>query len=244
MDKSTMKKAKDYIIFPLDVSSVKTAEQYVETLSGSVGMFKIGLELFIRSGPDIIDFIKTSGAAEVFLDLKLHDIPATVSRAMQNIANLGVAFATVHCGETSRMLEAAVKAGKDKVGVLGVTVLTSILNEDLESAGFRKIFYDDLSRLVIKRAAMAKQAGCKGIVCSALEVKMIKEIFGQDFIAVTPGIRPGWGAHGKNDQRRVTTPARAVENGSDYLVIGRPIRDAKDPKDAADRIAEEIETVL
>ena len=239
-----MKKAKDYIIFPLDVSSVNTARQYVETLSESVGMFKIGLELFIRSGPDIIEFIKTSGATGVFLDLKLHDIPVTVSRAMQNIADLGVAFATVHCGETSRMLEAAVKGGKDKVGVLGVTVLTSVLNQDLESAGFRKIFYDDLTRLVIKRAAMAKQAGCKGIVCSALEVKMIKETLGQDFIAVTPGIRPAWDAHEKNDQRRVTTPARAVENGSDYLVIGRPIRDAKDPKDAAIRIAQEIETVL
>jgi orotidine-5'-phosphate decarboxylase len=207
-------------------------------------MFKVGLELFIRSGPDIIDFIKTTGAAGVFLDLKLHDIPATVSRAMQNIADLGVAFATVHCGETSRMLEAAVKGGKDEVGVLGVTVLTSILNKDLESAGFRKIFYDDLTRLVVKRAAMAKQAGCKGIVCSALEVKMIKETFGQDFIAVTPGIRPDWDTGGKNDQRRVTTPSRAVDDGSDYLVIGRPIRDAKDPKEAAARIAEEIETVL
>lgn len=244
MDKPTMKKAKDYIIFPLDVSSIKTAKHYVETLSESVGMFKIGLELFIRSGPDIIDFIKSAGAAGIFLDLKLHDIPATVSRAMQNIANLGVAFATVHCGETSRMLEAAVKGGEDKVGVLGVTVLTSVSNTDLESAGFRKIFYDDLTRLVIKRAAMAKQAGCKGIVCSALEVKMIKETFGQDFIAVTPGIRPGWDTGGKNDQRRITTPSRAVEDGSDYLVIGRPIRNAKDPKDAALRIAQEIETVL
>lgn len=239
-----MKTAKDYIIFPLDVSSVKTAKYYVETLSESVGMFKIGLELFIRSGPDIIDFIKSAGAAGIFLDLKLHDIPATVSRAMQNIANLGVAFATVHCGETSRMLEAAVKGGRDEVGVLGVTVLTSVSNEDLESAGFRKIFYDDLTKLVIKRAAMAKQAGCKGIVCSPLEVKMIKETFGQDFIAVTPGIRPDWDMGGKNDQRRVTTPARAVENGSDYLVIGRPIRNVSDPKDAALRIAEEIETVL
>jgi orotidine-5'-phosphate decarboxylase len=239
-----MKTAKDYIIFPLDVSSVKTAKYYIEILSESVGMFKIGLELFIRSGPDIIDFIKSAGAAGIFLDLKLHDIPATVSRAMQNIAKLGVTFATVHCGETSRMLEAAVKGGKDEVGVLGVTVLTSVSNEDLEYAGFRKIFYDDLTKLVIKRAAMAKQAGCKGIVCSALEVKLIKETFGQDFIAVTPGIRPSWDAGGKNDQRRVTTPSRAVESGSDYLVIGRPIRDAKDPKDAALRIAQEIETVL
>ncbi|MGB2930106.1 MAG: orotidine-5'-phosphate decarboxylase [Desulfobacterales bacterium] len=239
-----MKKAKDYIIFPLDVSSVKTAKHYVETLSESVGMFKIGLELFIRSGPDIIDFIKASGAARVFLDLKLHDIPATVSRAMQNIADLGVAFATVHCGETSRMLEAAVTGSKDKVGFLGVTVLTSILNEDIQSAGFKKIFYNDLTKLVIKRATMAKEAGCKGIVCSALEVKMIKETFGQDFVAVTPGIRPDWDTGGKNDQRRVTTPSRAVQDGSDYLVIGRPIRDSKDPKEAVVRIAEEIETVL
>ena len=239
-----MKKAKDYIIFPLDVSSVKTAKHYVEMLSETVGMFKIGLELFIRSGPDIIDFIKASGAARIFLDLKLHDIPATVSRAMQNIADLGVAFATVHCGETSRMLEAAVTGSKDKVGVLGVTVLTSVLNEDIQSAGFRKIFYDDLTKLVIKRAAMAKEAGCKGIVCSALEVKMIKETFGQDFVAVTPGIRPDWDASGKNDQRRVTTPSRAVQDGSDYLVIGRPIRDAKNPGAAAVRIAEEIQAVL
>ncbi|OEU65091.1 MAG: orotidine 5'-phosphate decarboxylase [Desulfobacterales bacterium S5133MH16] len=239
-----MKKAKDYIIFPLDVSSVKTAKHYVETLSESVGMFKIGLELFIRSGPDIIDFIKASGAVRIFLDLKLHDIPATVSHAMQNIADLGVAFATVHCGETSRMLEAAVTGSKDKVGVLGVTVLTSVLNEDIQSAGFKKIFYDDLTKLVIKRAAMAKEAGCKGIVCSALEVKMIKETFGQDFVAVTPGIRPDWEAGGKNDQRRVTTPSRAVQDGSDYLVIGRPIKDAKDPKEAAARIAEEIQAVL
>ncbi len=104
-----MKKAKDYIIFPLDVPSGTIAKEYVETLSESVGMFKVGLELFIRSGPDIIDFIKASGETGVFLDLKLHDIPATVLRAMQSIADLGVAFATVHCGETSRMLEAAVK---------------------------------------------------------------------------------------------------------------------------------------
>ena len=239
-----MKKAKDYIIFPLDVSSVKAAKQYVETLSESVGMFKIGLELFIRSGPDIIDFIKASGAARVFLDLKLHDIPATVSRAMQNIADLGVAFATVHCGETSRMLEAAVKGSNDKVGVLGVTVLTSVSNEDVKSAGFKKIFYEDLTRLVIKRAIMAKKAGCKGIVCSALEVKIIKETLGQGFVTVTPGIRPDWDVGGKNDQQRVTTPARAIEDGSDYLVIGRPIRDAKNPRAAAVRIAEEIETVL
>ena len=239
-----MKHAKDYIVFPLDVPSVKTAQDYVELLSESVGMFKVGLELFIRSGPGIIDFIKASGTAEVFLDLKLHDIPATVLRAMERIADLGVAFATVHCGETPRMLEAAVEGAKGRVGILGVTVLTSVANEDIKTSGFRDMFYDDMGRLVVKRAAMAKAAGCTGIVCSGLEVKIIKERFGRDFIAVTPGIRPEWDVTGNHDQRRITTPGRAVSDGSDYLVIGRPIRDAKDPKAAAVRIAQEIETVI
>ena len=132
-----MKQPKDYIIFPLDVPSVKTAKQYIEMLSESVGMFKVGLELYIRSGPEIIDFIKASGSAGLFLDLKLHDIPATVERAMESIADLGVAFATVHCGETKKMLEAAVKGSRGRVGVLGVTVLTSVLKEDIHAAGFK-----------------------------------------------------------------------------------------------------------
>jgi orotidine-5'-phosphate decarboxylase len=239
-----MKRAKDYIIFPLDVPTEKAAKEYVELLSESVGMFKVGLELFIRSGPGLVEFIKTSGNSDVFLDLKLHDIPETVFRAMERIADLGVAFTTVHCGETPRMLEAAVSGAKGRVGVLGVTVLTSISREDIKSSGFRKPFYEDLTRLVIERADMAKAAGCVGIVCSGDEVKKIKKTLGRDFIAVTPGIRPNWDDMKTHDQKRVVTPAIAVKNGSDYLVIGRPIRDANNPKEAALRIAEEIETVL
>ena len=239
-----MKQAKDYIIFPLDVPTEKAAKAYVELLSGSVGMFKVGLELFIRSGPGLIDFIKSSGNSDVFLDLKLHDIPETVFRAMEGIAGLGVAFATVHCGETPRMLEAAVSGAKGKVGVLGVTVLTSVASEDIKAAGFRKPFYEDLTRLVIERADMAKAAGCVGIVCSGREVKMIKKTLGRDFIAVTPGIRPVWDDIKTHDQKRVVTPAIAVKNGSDYLVIGRPIRDASNPKEAVLRIVKEIEAVL
>lgn len=239
-----MKQAKDYIIFPLDVPTEKAAKEYVELLSESVGMFKVGLELFIRSGPGLIEFIKTSGNADVFLDLKLHDIPETVFRAMESIADLGVAFTTVHCGETPRMLEAAVSGAMGRVGVLGVTVLTSISSEDIKAAGFRKPFYEDLTRLVIERADMAKAAGCVGIVCSGREVKKIKKTLGRDFIAVTPGIRPVWDDMKTHDQKRVVTPAVAVKNGSDYLVIGRPIRDANNPKEAALRIAEEIENVL
>jgi len=239
-----MKQAKDYIIFPLDVPTEKAAKAYVELLSGSVGMFKVGLELFIRSGPGLIDFIKSSGNANVFLDLKLHDIPETVFRAMEGIAGLGVTFATVHCGETPRMLEAAVSGAKGMVGVLGVTVLTSVASEDIKAAGFRKPFYEDLTRLVIERADMAKAAGCTGIVCSGREVKMIKKTLGRDFIAVTPGIRPVWDDIKTHDQKRVVTPAIAVKNGSDYLVIGRPIRDASNPKEAVLRIVKEIEAVL
>jgi len=239
-----MRQAKDYIIFPLDVPTEKAAKEYVELLSESVGMFKVGLELFIRSGPGLIDFIKASGSADVFLDLKLHDIPETVFRAMERIADLGVAFTTVHCGETPKMLEAAVSGAKGRVGVLGVTVLTSISSEDIKAAGFRKPFYEDLTRLVIERANMAKAAGCIGIVCSGREVKKIKKTLGRDFIAVTPGIRPVWDDMKTHDQKRVVTPTIAVKNGSDYLVIGRPIRDANNPKEAALRIAEEIENVL
>lgn len=239
-----MKQAKDYIIFPLDVPTEKAAKEYVERLSESVGMFKVGLELFIRSGPGLVEFIKTSGNSDVFLDLKLHDIPETVFRAMERIADLGVAFTTVHCGETPRMLEAAVSGAKGRVGVLGVTVLTSISREDIKASGFRKPFYENLTRLVIERADMAKAAGCVGIVCSGDEVKKIKKTLGRDFIAVTPGIRPNWDDMKTHDQKRVVTPAIAVKNGSDYLVIGRPIRDANNPKEAALRIAKEIETVL
>jgi orotidine-5'-phosphate decarboxylase len=239
-----MKTAKNYMVFSLDVPSLKEAEQYVALLSEYVGMFKVGLELFISSGPEIIKIIKTSGTAKIFLDLKLHDIPATVSRAMASIADLGVDFATVHCGENKEMLEAAVAGSAGKVSVVGVTVLTSVSGEDIDAAGFRPEFSSDISRLVMNRAKMAKDAGCAGIVCSGLEVKMIKENFGRGFVALTPGIRPSWEGMNKDDQRRITTPAQAIENGSDYLIIGRPIRDAKNPKEAAIHLSEDIEEAI
>jgi orotidine-5'-phosphate decarboxylase len=192
----------------------------------------------------MIRLIHSSGSAGIFLDLKLHDIPATVSRAMGGIADLGVRFATVHCGETPRMLEAAVDGSRGQVDILGVTVLTSVSADDIREAGYRSEFYPDLSELAIKRARMAKDAGCAGVVCSGLEAGGIKQQLGKDFVTVTPGIRPQWTAGEEDDQRRITTPAQAVKNGSDYLVIGRPIRDAEDPAKAASRIAEEIDSVI
>lgn len=239
-----MKAAKDYIIFPLDVSSLKEAKQFVKLLSEHVGMFKVGLELFISAGPEIIRHIKDCGSTRVFLDLKLHDIPETVFRAMGSIANLGVAFTTVHCGESKEMLKAAVAGSKGRVGVLGVTVLTSVSDKDILAAGLRPEFASDMSMLVMQRATAARDADCSGVVCSGFEVGMIKKKFGKEFTVVTPGIRPSVGSMKEDDQKRITTPAKAIQNGSDYLVIGRPIRDAKNPREAAIRIAKEIETVL
>jgi orotidine-5'-phosphate decarboxylase len=241
MTRLTPRPAKDYILFPLDVPSEVDAKRCVELLADVVGMFKVGLELFVRCGPAIVEFINSRSAAGVFLDLKLHDIPETVSRAMTGIADLGVKLATVHCGEDPRMLEAAVAAAGGRVGVLGITVLTSVSAADIVAAGFREDLGGDLSRLVLRRAQMAKTAGCAGIVCSGLEVRTIKQNFGRDFLAVTPGIRPAGAATGRDDQVRVVTPADAVRAGADYLVIGRPIRDAKDPRTMALRIAAEIE---
>ena len=239
-----MKQPKDHIIFPLDVSSLDEAKRFVELLADHVGLFKVGFELFIRSGPDIVRFINTTGGAGVFLDLKLHDIPETVSRAMAGIADLDIQFATVHCGETPKMIEAAVNGSQGKVGILGVTVLTSVSADDIRAAGYRPDYYESIPDLVLQRAGMARKAGCAGVVCAGLESAMIKASFGEEFLTVTPGIRPQWSLGENDDQKRVTTPAQAVKNGSDYLVIGRPIRDASDSQVAAVRVAEEIASAI
>ena len=235
--------SRDRLVFALDYPDLASARAGAQAISAHVGVLKVGLELFVREGPAAVRLGADVGS-DVFLDLKLHDIPATVSRAMRSIADLGVIFATVHCGETPKMLEAAVIGSRGEVRILGVTVLTSVSGHDIESAGFRSEFYPDLSPLVLKRARMARQAGCSGVVCSGLEAMAIKNQIGAEFITVTPGIRPSWAVDKKDDQQRVTTPAQAVSNGSDYLVIGRPIREAADPVEAARRVADEIEAVL
>ncbi|WP_319404553.1 orotidine-5'-phosphate decarboxylase [uncultured Desulfosarcina sp.] len=239
-----MKAAKDYIVFPLDVPSPEAAKTLVSCLADDVGMFKVGLELFIRSGPELVRWILQTGSAKVFLDLKLHDIPITVKRAMAQVAELGVFFATVHCGESRAMLEAAVEGAGGRVNVLGVTVLTSVSPADVAEAGYREPYSKDLQQLVMKKAAMARDAGCGGIVCSGREVQGIKAVFGDGFQAVTPGIRPVDGGVIADDQSRIVTPAMAILRGSDYLVIGRPIRDAADPRAAARAIAAEIQEAL
>lgn len=239
-----MRTAKDYIVFPLDLPTVEQAARYVKRLSGHVGVFKVGLELFTRGGNRVLQTIRNESDAKIFLDLKFHDIPETVRRAMVQLAGWKVDFTTVHCGESKRMLEAAVSGSAGNVSVLGVTVLTSVTADEIGRAGFEKRYADNIADLVNLRARMAKEAGCAGVVCAGGEVKMIKETFGDNFIAMVPGIRPAWSLGEQDDQKRVVTPAAAIKSGADYLVIGRPIRDAEEPETAAEMVASEIEEVL
>ncbi|MFH2058986.1 MAG: orotidine-5'-phosphate decarboxylase [Pseudomonadota bacterium] len=237
------KTGKDYIVFPLDFSSLKQAREYVELLDNHVGMFKIGLELFIDQGPSIVQMVRKISRAKIFLDLKLHDISATVQRAMARVADLGVDLVTVHCASLT-MLEKAVAGGQSKTGVLGVTLLTDNDAAMVKAGGFKNQYVEDPQKLVMLRATMAHDAGCKGIVCSGKEVAGIKQTFGKSLIAVTPGIRPEWTLLEDDDQKRITTPGQAVTLGSDFIVIGRPIRDAKDPVLAAQKVEQEIESAL
>lgn len=235
------KQGKDYIVFPLDFATLQEARDYVKLLDGHVGMFKIGLELFIDQGPSVIKMVKELSSAKIFLDLKLHDITATVQRAMERAANLGIDLITVHCASVE-MLEKAVKGGQGNAGVLGVTLLTDNDANMVQAAGFKEQYVNSPRELVMLRARMAFEAGCSGIVCSGQEVESVKNKFGQSFVAVTPGIRPEWTLLAGDDQKRVTTPAQAVSKGSDYIVIGRPIRDADDPVKAARKVIEEVES--
>ncbi len=239
-----MKEPKDYIIFPLDLPTYNEAMSYVERLTDHVGLFKVGLELFISQGPDIIKSIQDTGTAGIFLDLKLHDIPATVKRAFLAASRHGPEFVTVHCDEGGEILRTVAKNNPGNTKILAITVLTSLDQKKLKQLGYAEKFVQDLSSLVLLKARMAREAGCHGIVCSGLEVGAIRRELGPELIAVTPGIRPAWSLVDQDDQKRVVTPADAIKNGADYVVIGRPIRDAKDPADAARRVAKEIEEAI
>jgi len=230
------------IVFPLDLPSLTEALRFVRLLKGHVGVFKVGLELFVSEGQAVIEEIKKiAPEAKIFLDLKFHDIPATVKGAMRSAAALGVDFVTVHCDEGSALLEAVVEGAGGSVKVLGVTVLTSLAEEDLLDIGIDEK-YKDPKTLVLHRSRLARLAGCAGVVCSGLEAGAVREEFGTKFLVVTPGVRRSKDAVG--DQKRVVTPYDAIKGGADYIVVGRPIREAKDPVEAADEIAGEIERAL
>lgn len=226
---------KDRIIVALDTDSPDKALDVVSSLRGEVGLFKVGMELFPRGGPDIVRRIREAGS-DVFLDLKFHDIPNTVAGAVRSAAALGVRFATVHASGGKAMLAAAARAAEGTgTTLLAVTVLTSLDSGDLAEIGFSGTAADSVLRL----AGLASGAGIGGIVCSAQEVPAVRERVGASVVLVTPGVRlPEEAAE---DQKRVVTPEEAVRRGADYLVVGRPITKAQDPVAAARRFAAAME---
>jgi len=235
-----MKSPSDYIVFPLDVPSYDEAISFVETLHGHVGLFKVGLELFVSEGPAVLKGIRDRTDSGIFLDLKLHDIPATVQRAFLSASAHRPRFVTVHCDEGNGILKGVAEENPGNTQILAITVLTSLNQEKLKKSGYDPAYAEDVSRLVLLRARMAREAGCHGVVCSGLEAARVREEIGPDMTIVTPGIRPAWSVVNQDDQKRIVTPADAIRDGSDYVVIGRPIRDAPSPRDAARKVAEEI----
>lgn len=241
MPPNRVKSPADYIIFALDVPGLQAARPYVEALSGAVGMFKVGLELFVCEGPAVVEYVRRKSGADVFLDLKLHDIPETVRRAVAGMAGLSVAYATVHCGGGQRMLEAAVEGGGKQVKILGVTVLTSVGPGDMQGAVDSPP--SDFTGRVVRRATVAHAAGCAGVICSGLEAAAVRRQIDPGFKIITPGIRLA-DSGTPDDQRRTVTPGEAVLAGADHIVVGRPIRDAADPRAAARGIAARIKAAL
>ncbi len=225
------------IIFALDFPSVAEARAGAARVRGAVGVLKVGLELFVKEGPSALAVARDEGVA-LFADLKLHDIPETVERAVASLAPAGARFVTVHAAGGAAMLARAVeRAARDTQGklmILAVTVLTSLDDADLQAQGLAGRVQDHVLRL----ARVAWGAGVRGFVCSPSEVAMLRSELGPDATLVTPGVRPAGAA--ANDQKRVATPQEAVASGADYVVVGRPIRDADDPAAAARGVAQEI----
>ncbi|MDR2354268.1 MAG: orotidine-5'-phosphate decarboxylase [Deltaproteobacteria bacterium] len=228
---------RDRLIFPLDLHTRKEARQFIALLAEVVGFFKVGLELYSAEGPRIIKLIQRDAPnSGIFLDLKLHDIPATVARTMDIIKGLGVDMVTVHALGGVEMLQAATeKSGSTKV--LAVTLLTSLSPQSLPELKTSYRARGALTELLAKRAL---SAGCHGLVASSQEVSLLREISGPNSLLVIPGIRPSWATLPGDDQKRVGTPLQAIQDGADFLVVGRPIRDAVDPFKAAQKIVAEI----
>ena len=231
-------KFRPQLVVALDVDTLDEAKGLVDSLREAVDIFKVGSQLFTASGPEAVRYILRKGK-EVFLDLKFHDIPSTAANAVRAAVGLAVDgksifMCTLHTLGGRKMLECAVEAASKEaraIGVrrpflVGVTVLTSEGKKD------------NILPLILERAGLAKESGLDGVVASAMEIEKIRAHLGSQFIIVTPGIRPIWAEHG--DQERVTTPKQAFQMGASFIVIGRPITEAKDPREAVSRIFEEL----
>src|SRR5215470_2049681 len=224
--------ARDRLIVALDLAGIEQAEAIVARLGDAVTFYKIGYQLAYAGGLPLIRKLADQGK-KVFLDLKLHDIGNTVERGVESIAKLGAAFLTVHAYPQTMKAAVQARAGTD-LKILAVTVLTSYDDGDLHAAGYRLGVAD----LVDARARQAQALGVDGLVCSPEEAAALRKLVGHQMRLVTPGIRPAGAA--KGDQKRIMTPARAIAAGADYLVVGRPVLEAADPKAAADAIVAEI----
>jgi len=223
---------RERLIFAMDVADPQAARKLAEQLGDSVVFYKLGLELFMSGGYfELLDWMVAHGK-KVFVDLKFFDVPATVAAAVKQLRNRGVAFATIHGNQA--IMEAAA-AAKGDVKILAVTVLTSLDRGDLDDLGFAV----DVEKLVLSRARRALEAGCDGVVSSGLEAPRLREFIDHRLLVVTPGIRP---VENKpvDDQKRTVDVAQAFANGADYIVVGRPIRDAADPRAAAEAIQQTI----
>lgn len=228
---------KNPIIAALDVPSVEAALKLAELIAPAVGAFKIGKELFVSAGPDIVKRIRATGAS-VFLDLKFHDIPNTVAKAVAAAVRLDVQMLTIHTSGGSEMMRAAEKSAQDTAKslglaeplVLGVTVLTSSTNETLAETGCAA----DTEKQVTRLAELAVKSGVRGLVCSPLEIITLRKILPAHVQLVTPGIRTG--AEKADDQKRTLTPREAMQAGANWLVVGRPIYAAENPRRAAESI--------
>ena len=236
--------AKDRLIVAVDVPTLADAARLIDELHGEVGMFKVGLELYAHCGTALFKLLKERNAP-FFFDCKFHDIPNTVAKASEGLVGQGIAMFNVHATGglemmkvTAQATRAAAKAAREEAPkIIAVTLLTSIGDRELqEELGYP----DNASNLVIRLARLAKEAGLDGVVASAKEIGEIRKACGNDFLIVTPGIRPSWAD--ADDQKRIVTPADAVRDGVDYIVVGRPITRAADRRDAARRIVQEMES--
>ena len=232
--------ANERVFVALDTTDLSRAAALAHQLAGTVGGVKLGNEFFTAQGPDGVRAV--AGGERLFLDLKFHDIPNTVAGAVRAAAHLRPSLLTIHASGGRAMLEAAAQAAREAAEdldvarplIIGVTVLTSLDDGDLAAVGQQGPADDQVMRL----AALAQASGCDGVVCSPREIEALRTSSGPEFKLVVPGIRPAWAAAG--DQKRVMTPAEALQAGADVLVIGRPITAAADPLAAARRIAEEL----
>ncbi|MCA1957034.1 MAG: orotidine-5'-phosphate decarboxylase [Nitrospira sp.] len=228
--------ARDRLIFALDVPSADEAERLLDRLKGRVSFVKVGLELYTVAGPDMVKRL-VDRKMRIFLDLKFLDIEETVRRATARVASMGVEFLTIHANRKALTAAVEGRAGS-ALKLLAVTVLTNFDDHDLREMGIQRSIQD----LVTARALLASEIGCDGVIASGREATAIRQKVGPRFAIVTPGVRPA--GKGTDDHARVTTPSQAIAEGADYLVIGRPIRDAADPPAAVEAIVAEMQAAF